>query len=180
MLKKLFILSLLVAVVVAVSYYKTRLNESNTSAAYQSGQEAARQEIDQRQDRSDSLMAELTLKNQTLIETQAAQDTLRLAEKDSLTSVIDSQQSLILSMTEAQEQLASTPKTVTKIKKQSVDENHLQILAYYKKMYQDLPTDLSAYELRVSLSEIREVSARKFSISVAKLNQIRQANGLNY
>ena len=54
------------------------------------------------------------------------------------------------------------------------------IAALGEKRYRNLPKDLTAYERRVALSEIREESADKFRITVAELNRIRKANKLTY
>ncbi len=57
---------------------------------------------------------------------------------------------------------------------------HKQILSYYKKRYRSLPKDLSPYEKRVALAEIRDETAQKFSIPLSELNKIRTNNELDY
>jgi len=55
-----------------------------------------------------------------------------------------------------------------------------QILSYYKKRYRALPKDLSPYEKRVALAEIRDETAQKFSIPLSELDEIRTDNELDY
>jgi hypothetical protein len=74
----------------------------------------------------------------------------------------------------------SPPKTATATKSDATSQKHKEILAYYKQRYQGLPNDLSAYERRIALSEIRQESADKFKISVTELNNIRKAYKLSY
>ena len=74
----------------------------------------------------------------------------------------------------------AAPKLATKSSKPSTESKHREILNYYKKAVGDLPGDLSAYERRVALSEIRNDTARKFAITISQLNSLRKENNLDY
>ena len=57
---------------------------------------------------------------------------------------------------------------------------HKQILSYYKKRYRALAKDLSPYEKRVALAEIKDETAQKFSILLSELDKIRTGSELDY
>lgn len=177
MFKKIVLLLLLIGVVGAVSYYKTTLQDVRLEASYQTGQIEAGQELDRLQKTTDSISSRLELKESELAETRTILDTIRLAQADSLQAVIQSRTSEIADLTKDQN---SEGAKATAVKTDSTSQRHLEILAYYKKRFKKLPKDLSAYERRVALSEIREESANKFKISVAELNSIRKDNNLSY
>lgn len=177
MFKKMALLVLLIALVVAVSYYKTTLQDASLETAYNDGQVDAGQQIDQLQKATDSLSGELEAKEFELAETRATMDTIRVAQTDSLVSVIQSRENELAELSESQK--TNAPPVIA-TKTDSTSSRHLEILVYYKKMFRALPKDLSAYERRIALSEIREESANKFKISVAELNRIRKDNDLSY
>ena len=177
MFKKIVLLLFLFAVVVGVSYYKTTIQDDSMEAAYLTGQIEAGHEADRLQHMTDSLTDELEVKEALLADTKNILDTIRVARNDSLLGVIQSRNSELADLTPSQ---STAPTQATAVKTDSTSKRHREILAYYKKRYQNLPRDLSAYERRVALSEIREESANKFKISVAKLNSIRKDNNLSY
>lgn len=55
-----------------------------------------------------------------------------------------------------------------------------EIIEHYRQLYEDLPDDLSAYERRVALYEIRLQTARHFDISLGSLKEMRSERGLSY
>lgn len=176
MFKKLLILVVLGAVLVAVSYYKTTLQDKRLAEARTEGEQWADHTVANLKKSQDSLATELDSTSQALAGALAMADTVRIAETDSLKRLIVDQEQKIADLTPAK-----TPtKTATAKKTDATSQKHKEILAYYKKRYQNLPNDLSAYERRVALSEIREESADKFKISVSELNRIRKAYKLSY
>ena len=114
---------------------------------------------------------------------QNREDSIRQALSDSFGAVVATQQDSISrirsDLTAAQKQVAtstSPPKsTVTKKK-----YTHEEILTYYQKKYRELPKDLSPYERRVALAELRENTARHFSIPISRLNDLRKEHKLDY
>ncbi|MEE8575903.1 MAG: hypothetical protein V3T31_01490, partial [candidate division Zixibacteria bacterium] len=50
------------------------------------------------------------------------------------------------------------------------------ILTYYRGRCDELPKDLSAYEKRIALAEIREDTAEKFKITLDDLTTLREKN----
>ncbi|MEA1980558.1 MAG: hypothetical protein U9N54_06255, partial [candidate division Zixibacteria bacterium] len=61
-----------------------------------------------------------------------------------------------------------------------INTKHQQILTYYKDRFKKLPADLSNYERRISLNEIKEETAQKFEISLVELKNIRAKYKLKY
>jgi hypothetical protein len=92
---------------------------------------------------------------------------------DSLKNALDKEKT-------ATKNLASMPTTVKKTTPEPTISKHEKILTYYKKRYANLPNDLSQYELKIALNEIREETSQKFAISLKELKDIRQKNKLSY
>ena len=177
MFKKIMLLLALIAVVVAVSYYKTTVQDSRLETAYNEGITEANQNFGELQSENDSLSSELQNRETELTEARTALDTIRVAQTDSLANLVEENNR---KLTELAENNTEKKTEATASKADTSSSRHREILTYYKKMYKDLPKDLSAYERRIALSEIRQESASKFQITVAKLNEIRQANNLSY
>ena len=177
MFKKITLLLVLLAVLVAVSYYKTTTQDARVETAYNDGKADAVEQIGDLKNTNDSLSSKLRVRDDELAETRTALDTIRIAQTDSLTNLIetkDKELAEFANVKDSQESKAIATKSDT------TSNRHREILAHYKKLYKGLPRDLSAYERRITLSEIRQESASKFQISVADLNKIRNANNLGY
>lgn len=61
-----------------------------------------------------------------------------------------------------------------------IDKRHRELLAYYKKRYDTLPSNLTEYERKVAISEIRQETASKYLITIAEFNRIRELHKLNF
>ena len=98
--------------------------------------------------------------------------------EDSLTAVIAAQDKELarLKALAAKASAASSSRSSVKIGKSSEHE----ILAHYRQAVEKLPADLSPYERKVALRELRVETAGRFAISVETLDQIRQKNNLDY
>ena len=176
MFKKLLILVLLGTGLVAVSYYKTTLQDDRLHEARIEGEKWADHTVAELQKTQEALSTELDSTSKALASALEAADTIRLGVTDSLRNVITDKEQVIADLTPAK----SPPKTATATKSDATSLKHKEILAYYKQRYQGLPNDLSAYERRIALSEIRQESADKFKISVTELNNIRKTYKLSY
>jgi len=58
--------------------------------------------------------------------------------------------------------------------------SHEEIVSHYKLAMSRLPADLSDYEYRVAVKEVRTETAARFSITVERLNQIRKEHNVNF
>jgi hypothetical protein len=177
-MKKLLLSVALLAVIVAVSYFKVIRQDARTSSAADSVLTEQQSQADFWQRRIDSLQTELKHSRAALIDSLHRIDSLRGHELDSLTEEVLARDEKIGALTKDLEasraKLTSAP---TKPKKRATSH---EVLAYYKKKYQSLPADLSPYERRIAVDEIREETAEAFKISLAELTKMRKDNKLQY
>lgn len=178
MMKKLLLILFLGSLLVAVSYYKTTLQDEKVTDAYDSGRTEASEDIQKSQLLVDSLKDQLSANETKLSQSENLADTIRLCQNDSLKEVVAQKELAIAGLTSQSQTIIAQKKTKSDSSK--AQRKHIEILAHYEKLYKNLPTDLTAYERRVALAEIRDLSARKFSISVEELNRIRKVAQLDY
>lgn len=174
-MKKLLLGILLLAVIVAVSYLKNIREEERIDSVLEKAKTESAAETGKIKTAYDSLRALYAETEESLTDSIS---TLKLAidsQSDSITTLAAGKDSL----TKA---LAAKPKTTTKKKSTSDSKlaQHRKIIDYYKQRHAALPKDLSAYEMRVAKSEIRQETAEKFSISLAELDKIRKEFKLSY
>ena len=110
-----------------------------------------------------------------MVESLQVRDSLQASERDSLTQVLATKDDSLAALRKLAQKGQDTQKTAA-----SQTYSHEEILKYYKTSYRDLPKDLSPYERRVALTEIRDKTTRKFSITLAQLDKIRKDNNLDY
>ncbi|MCP4684515.1 MAG: hypothetical protein GY867_03605 [bacterium] len=179
-MKKFLLGIVLIAALVGVVYLKSERADQFRSRLTEEGFLAGLAEGEDLRSQVDSLAGLVVRKDSALAESVAVHDGLYAGEIDSLTEKIQSQE---VQISDLNGQLAKNKKATqvaVKKKSQKPDKKHLEILSYYKKAVTDLPGDLSAYERRIALSEIRNETAQKFAITVSRLNSIRKDNNLEY
>lgn len=176
-MKKLFLAILLIALIIGVAYIKDWREDRNRQDVYAEGLEEGREEAGANHQAIDSLAQQLTETEQTYT------DSLRL-QAESYDQKVDSLRSALAGRDSTIEALESKATAVTAKPKVDADEQkrqrELTILAHYKQLYLALPADLSAYEKRVAIDEIRQKTADKYNISVASLNKTREKHGISY
>ena len=181
-MKKLIGALFLLLVLLAVSYFKVVREDSAQTQVYQEGLQQGSENRAAMVEVADSFAEVIDSYEVTLSDSQRIWEQRNLAIGDSLGEEIAHRDDRIASLTHKQrdleKQLASAEKKATSNTPKKY--THQEILAYYKKKYKALPPDLSPYEKRIALAEIREESARKFSITVSELNKIRESNNLAY
>jgi hypothetical protein len=203
MLIRVLLALLLLSVVVAVSYIKSvRGNESEASSegrveetsepAVQSQTSDAADpglvlpdELVEYGDNIDSLHSLIEQMDHRFAESLAQRDLDYGQRIDSLFDVLDSVEceldshNLVLSdVAIAQGEVVeseTSPEEVVAQKSRS-DE----VIEFYKKQYASLPGDLTAYERKVSLYEIRLETAKKFRMTLTELKQMREESGVTY
>ncbi|MBN1213723.1 MAG: hypothetical protein JXA92_14210 [candidate division Zixibacteria bacterium] len=174
-MKKIALAVVLLLLVVGVSYLQVHRQENREEALYKNGYEKGSETAEELADAVDSLKQvvdsqEVNFSNQLEDNKQVYTGTI-----DSLKNMVSSRDEKIMAL---ESKTSAPPKQNTTTSKTS--DKHAQILSYYKKRFNQLPNDLTAYEKRVAVSEIREETAQKFSISTEELNQIRKKNNLTY
>ena len=178
MLKKIIIGIFIIALLIALSYLKTIRENNEKKSAYKRGQGDTELTINNYKQDIDSLNQAIRKQELTFTDSIVQNDNNYQKEIDSLNKEIDDQSreinSLLKKVRTSQQnsqKKTSSSKTLSK---------HEKIYQYYKKRYTSLPKDLSSYEKKIVINEIREETAQKFSISLSELEQIRKKYNLNY
>ena len=180
-MKKILLAVILLALVIGVSYVKSVRTSDNRDSAYRDGKTEAARELADYQLQVDSLRAILGEKEvgfaDSLVRTRAEYK----AEIDSLTDLVAKRNKRIWDLkSQLSKATASTSKSTSRKVTSGASKKHEQILSYYKNRYKSLPTDLTDYEKKVAINEIREETARKYSITLAELKSLREKHKLNY
>lgn len=187
-MKKIFLGIFLLVLLLAVSYFQFTRQSAGRTKAYRKGYHAGADSVQVAQPDFDSLASLLTQERQALVEYQTLMedsvgqiDSLRQRSVDSLERVISRQNSDISRLKRQTLAKKSPPKNQQAVKTPvSSGPSHEEILGYYKQAMSKLPSDLTDYEFRVSVDEIRTETAAKFSITVERLNQIRADNNIDF
>ncbi len=179
-MKKVLLLVVLLALLLGVSAIKTYREHQQRQASYEKGEKSGSKELAQLQEVADSLQLASGSREVVFGDSLTKLAKQYRGNLDSLEDVIDSQQAAIQSLNKKVAVATTKAQAANKAPAQSALSAHEKILDYYKKRYADLPGDLSDYEKKVAVNEIREETAKRFSISIAELEKIRQANNLNY
>jgi len=174
-MKKITIAIVLLLLIVGVSYLQVNRQESREQVLYKNGYQKGSEKVEKLADAVDSL--------RQVVDSHEVEFSGQLEESErAFTGKIDSLKNVVSTKDEKiaafENNTSSTPMPTTTMSKTS--DKHTQILSYYKKRFSQLPNDLTAYEKRVAMSEIREETAQKFSISTDELNKIRDTNNLKY
>jgi hypothetical protein len=180
-MKKILLAVTLLALVVTVSYVKSVRNTKSRTEAYREGKtETARQLFDYEL-RVDSLRLAMGEKEvsfaDSMVKTQAGHE----SEVDSLADEVASRDKRIDELNTRLSQTSKPePNSTSRKVSDSVSKEHEQILSYYQKRYKDLPADLTDYEKKVAVNEIREDTARKYAITLAEFKSLREKYKVNY
>ncbi len=182
MFKKIIIITFLLALMIGLSYIKTLRNSAKRTEAFEKGKAVAGNELVQFKDKVDSLRIELGSKEVALADSiiknklqyQIYIDSLENSNT-TLKDSIDSLSKILVSKTKSLNDSNSN-----RIISNEINNKHQQVLVYYKDRYKKLPSDLSDYEKRIALNEIKEETAQKFKISLAELRDIRDKYKLKY
>lgn len=175
-MKKILLILLLLVLVVAVSYIKTVREHDRSEAFYEDGKMDAARDMDAYQREADSLK-KLTAEQQLAFADSLVQKDVRhRSELDSIENVVDDLETKVNTLSQNATETAS----VTKVPATNTLSQHDKILNYYKRRFANLPKDLSEYERRIAINEIREETSQKFSISLAELKKIREEHKLTY
>jgi len=181
--KKALLAILLLGLVLAVSYVKSYREDQKRSEAVREIADSASREFEELSSSVDSLKT-IVGKSRTSYEDSIQKlNEYHAQETDSLKQALFANDKEIKHLAETIKKVTSNTRKSEKItgapKTDSSDFHH-RVLLYYKKRFKDLPADLSSYERRVALSEIRDETARRFSISVKELNRIRADQKLSF
>jgi len=174
-LSKLLLSLVLVIMIVAVSYIQAVRRQEKVDNSFQLGKKVSQQEILKLESRADSLRTQLGNLNVVYGDSLLAIDKSRQRSADSLAELISTQEK---SITELKKKVGAKP-AVSK-KSDNASKRHLELLACYKKRYESLPSDLTEYERKAAVSELRQETASKYSISLVEFNRIRNSYKVTY
>jgi len=179
-MKRVFFAIALLVVVLSVSYIKAVRGRSQQIATYQKARNDLKGSLTKSLKDTDSLRQVIERHDGEFGDSVAYLNLQHAAEIDSLeetTRILQDSLELERSKKVKPKTESAKSKTAKKKSTQSLDD---KIISYYKTKYQALPKDLSKYELRVALAEIRTETADKFKISLAELGRIRTRSNLKY
>jgi hypothetical protein len=179
-MKKLLLGIVLLAALVGVVYLQSERAEQQRAKIAEEGFRAGLTDGEELRAQVDSLTGVVEHQDDALAESVAVREDIYAGEIDSLTDQIQAQEVKIADLSNKLEQEATTSRVAAQNTTAVPNKQHLEILNYYKKAVIGLPGDLSSYERRVALSEIRNETAEKFSITVSRLNSIRKEHDLEY
>ncbi len=177
-MKKVLLGALLLVLIVAVSYIKTYREHDRSKLFYDRGVEQAGASLDSTRRAADSLQMALAQKDVAYGDSLVRKDQAYQLAIDSLEKVVGEQEGQLKSLTTSAKPTAALVKTKTPTT--AALSKHEKILKYYKDRYAQLPKDLSEYERRIAINEIREETSQKFEISLEELKKIRTKYKLTY
>ncbi|MEW5795764.1 MAG: hypothetical protein AB1772_05335 [Candidatus Zixiibacteriota bacterium] len=187
-MKKLVLGIFLLAVIVAVVYLQVTRDSERQEDAFRKGYRTGADSVVSSQPDYDSLAELIGKERQALAEYRTAMadslvylDTVHRHTIDSLERRIDAQRADLSRL----KQKAQAGKTAPGMNKSArpageTGARHEEILNYYRRAMAHLPSDLSAYEYQVAVTEVRTETATKFSISVDRLNEIRKQHHVDF
>lgn len=176
-MKKIALAFLLLILLVAISYLTSLRSQAKLQTKYDQGYEKGNQAATAATKRADSIgtaMDKAVASYRDSLETARAS---RERETDSLRTIVADKDSAISTLKQKAKSTKSGKNGAKPVSTQA-SLNHSQVLDYYKRRLNELPKDLSDYERKVALNELRDETARKFSITVGELDKIRQKDSL--
>lgn len=176
-MKKLALALILLIALVGISYVNSTRSEAKIKKHYSEGYESGNKESKAATQRADSIARSM---EQTSGSYRDSLNNLRISsqvESDSLDQVIAQKDKEIAGLKEKAKTVRSQ-KTATKSASTQTSLKHTQILDYYKRRLGELPQDLSEYERKVALAEVRDETAKKFSITVGEMDKLRQSSAV--
>ena len=187
-MKKLLLGILLLAALIAISYLKSVRDSERQAEAFLEGHEVGVRLTQADQADLDSLSDLLNQERTTLTEYRTAvadslaeRDLLYSQTVDSLVNRIELLQSEIAQLEKkALANRSSSGKVRASKRGSSRKASHTSILNHYKLAMSKLPADLSTYEHRVAVNEVRSETATRFNITLKRLSEIREIYKLDY
>ena len=172
-MKKVLLAITLLSLLIAISYTQITRQNKKSEQAYLKGKRENIRAATEAQELADSLRYHIGQQEVTYADSLVALEMTRQSEVDSLSHTIDSLADILAASKQSTKQ-------GSRILTHEEAALHDKVLSYYENRYKALPGDLSEYEKRVALNEIRDETARHFNITVAELNNIRKSNEINY
>lgn len=177
-MRRLLLALLFIALIVGIAYVKDRRDSESRQEVYAEGLHEGRKSGEEERRLLDSLQDRVRDVEQALTDSTARQAEAFADRFDSLTLELARRDSMLEDSGQKAGGPASGTPTVDSL--EIVRQRELTILAHYKQLYLALPADLSAYEKRVALDEIRQKTAMKYNVSLTELNRLRDRHNISY
>ena len=180
-MRRTFLVILLAALVVGAAALKTWWDDYRLERRVTAERAALEEQTARLEAEVDSLVRELDAARLLLDSMLCLQEEAHAAVFDSLARAIDSQQVRIAELTAG---LDSARRRLTVVrarserKKRPSGIGHAEVLEFFRRQYARLPGDLTAYERKVALQELKEKTARRFSLTVSQVDRIVDSAGL--
>lgn len=180
-MRKILLALVLLVALGAVSYLQLARDQEDDLALTRRGFSRGAQAVDSLKGLIDDLRTEATRGREEL-------DSLINLKSEEYGQIIDSLTTALSEgaekITDLESQLADAvdqqQASIEKSKQQSTETKHREIISYYKKAVDQLPADLSEYERRVAVNEIRSETQKRFAISEGELNRLREKFEVTY
>ena len=186
-MKKGILFIVLLGVLIGIIFVKTGRDQAQIDEAFRQGVAKAQIEVTTYQKRVESLRVSTDNNLLAWADSLRRHDSLFAVYRDSVKELLVVQADKIKELQKKSRTPAKNPSngatalaSKTKSDTGGVLNRHTQILAYYKNRYRELPDDLSAYERKAALTEIRQETVGKFAIKLAELAEIRKIIKLEY
>jgi len=166
-MRKLLLALILLILIVAVSYIQAVMQQKKADNSFWLGRKSNQQEMLALQNEAESLKTRMGEQEILHAETLLQRDKMIHSNVDSLSKIIESQKNSITELKKKTEAAES-------------DQRHRELLTYYKKRFESLPTDLTEYERKIAISELRQETADKYAISLVEFNRLREKFKLNF
>lgn len=176
MFKKFIGIIIIIAMIVGLAYLKTFMDNQRNQSYLEQGKSDSILNLAQSQNNIDSLNLAIAEKDIEQKKSLQNQDKSHQVQVDSLEKVVNKQAKQITDLKKKKKTTTTAKKSASK---QTLSK-HEKVYTYYKKRFAALPQDLSEYEKKVAMNEIRDETADKFKISLTELWKIRQKYKLNY
>ena len=179
---------LLLVVVVGLTWMNYQRGQDKIKAGQAEVQKKAAKEMATVTSQTDSLTTLLGAQQSAFGDSLIRKDSKYQAVIDSLEQAMQTRDKQVADLKLAAKtkpkptQTASTQKKkpATTVVTDEAAKRHLEILTYYRNRFKTLPTDLSEYERKVAVNEIRQETMEKFAITSVQLDRIRSDNNLNF
>ncbi len=181
MIKKILLVLVLLAGVVALGYYQSTRQAAAQRDQYRLGSQKGEREAAQTNQKLDSLQGLMGRIQREFADSLTRAEAVHRTETDSLRQIIAARDQELKQALERRKSVSNKGNTgnTQTIGSNEITQKHAQILAYYKKRLEGLPRDLSEYEKRIAVNEVRDETVRKFSISNSELERIRHNGNLS-
>ncbi len=179
-MKKFLLALVLLAVIVVISIVRSTRDREDRQKQYQQGLDTGAAQAEIYRQRFDSLSGVVEQQKEQFADSVGKLSQSQNQLTDSLRGEIVRKDQALSQVTAKKKAAVTKPQAKPK-SPDSLDTTgkHAQlILTYYRKRLESLPKDLSDYEKKVALNEVREETAKKFSITETDLEKIRLANNL--